>query len=959
MSVRQEVRSVLACCLMLLISTAVAVPSVQLSGRTYTADGDTLWMDSDGCRWEVIGDVVTIAPAEGYCAQELADSLSSHGLEIGFFGPSGSYCDVAVPEGSGPLDVLGTCLQHLDIDDAWANTRVRLAAAPSDSFFAEHIGWWRQWNLARIRAEDAWTLETGDTTVVIAVLDTGIEVGHDDLFGNLWVNWAEYSGTPSSDDDNNGYVDDIYGANVDNTSGDVDDVYYHGTVVSGIVAAQTNNDGTGVAGLAGGWYDEAWSVGDRGSGCRIMTAASPTGNKANLRKGLLYAASMGAHVANMSFSTPKTQDWVEAVETAADSGMVLVAAMDNQATAKCPFPAGHEDVIAVGATDYLDRDAFWQNYSDSLEVVAPSGACPTRSGHCHSDCTDRFPEYLCQMPMWCVCDSLFLWSTGDPLSADGYGFFSGTSASTPQIAALAGLLLSADASLNRDEVRALVQASAQDKIGDSEDTRGRDEHYGFGLVDAYAALFLARGGGATTSNLRLCYDVEFDRDVKISSGDTLTLLPGVEVSFASGSDAANLGIDSSRCELIVEGTLIAEGTHADTLVTFTTEVDSAGAWYGIRALADTGTIHMEYCAVENAYKGIAVEAPDSLYVSEVTIEDCVTHGISCKECDSSMTVESCTIDDPGLIGIDASDCDGLLLSDHDITDATAYGIRCLDAEGMTVEDNTILGASGESGFVGIHYVCASGDTTLTIEDNTISRCGARGIYCEGGGDGTSSITGNLISDDGYDRGTVGIYLKTCRAAVHYNETEKKGTGVSVLPGMGTPKWIPDLGNGTSQQQGNNSWLDNTTWYVWTLLASPDTLYAESNWHGMKNPSSSMFSSTVDYLPVLESAPSARINPGADDDESHKYSLSQNRPNPFNPTTTIEYSIWVPGRVTLRVYNMAGKLVRTLVNAVQEPGHHDVIWDGSDDQGRQVAGGVYFARMVSGGETKMRKLILLK
>ncbi|MBN2564260.1 MAG: S8 family serine peptidase, partial [Candidatus Eisenbacteria bacterium] len=875
--------AILAVIFVAVVGAAAFSSDVSVGDRTYREVGDVWFLVGDSGMWEVLPGLVTIVPESGLDAVDVASIADSLGLDIQFQGPWGRYWDLRIGSEVDPIQTAGILYANDMVADAWPDTKARFTSTPSDPYYANHLNWWRQWNLFRIEAEDAWGIETGDTNIVLALIDDGIEQEHEELEGNLWVNWTEYYGLADTDDDNNGYVDDIHGANMTTDDGDVEYVW-HGVCVAGIMAAQTNNDSTGIAGLAGGWYGGGWSPGQRGSGCVILTAASSNVSEAELREGVVYAARNGAHVANMSFEfDDEDEAWDAVIDTAVAAGMVLVAAAGNDADS-VGFPAAYPEVIAVGASDYRDSLAWWSSLGSQLDVLAPSGACPAHGNRCKpKTCWYQWSDD------WkddeCVHDSLFLWTTYDD-AATGYDFFSGTSAAAPQVAALAGLMMSLDASLSRTEIRELLRHSAEDMIGGTSDKRGRDATHGYGRINAYAALFLARGGGATSSNLRLCYDVEFDRDVKISSGDTLTLLPGVEVTFASNSDAANLGIDTDRCELIVEGTLIAEGTHADTLVTFTTEVDSAGAWYGIRALADTGTIHMEYCAVENAYKGIAVEAPDSLYVSEVTIEDCVTHGISCKECDSSMTVASCTITDPGLIGIDADECDGLVLSDHDISDATVYGIRCLDAEGMTVEDNTILGASGESGFVGIHYACASGDTTLTIEDNTISRCGARGIYCEGGGDGTSSITGNVISDDGYDRGAVGIYLKTTRAEVRYNNAEKKGTGVAVLPGLGTPKWLPDLGRDASGEYGNNSWLDNATWHVWTLLQSPDTLRAERNWHGADTVSAGMFSPTVDYIPVLTDTVARRVTPGGDEAETYEYALSQNRPNPFNPTTTI-------------------------------------------------------------------------
>jgi len=89
-------------------------------------------------------------------------------------------------------------------------------------------------------------------------------------------------------------------------------------------------------------------------------------------------------------------------------------------------------------------------------------------------------------------------------------------------------------------------------------------------------------------------------------------------------------------------------------------------------------------------------------------------------------------------------------------------------------------------------------------------------------------------------------------------------------------------------------------------------------------------------------------------------LGQNYPNPFNPVTTIAYQLKEPGRVTLNIYNVAGQLVRTLVDANREAGiNYEARWDGTTRSGERVASGVYFYRLVAKDFVKTRKMVLLK
>ena len=101
---------------------------------------------------------------------------------------------------------------------------------------------------ADIDAPEAWGIHTGSQDIIVAVLDSGVDYNHLDLTANIWVNEAELNGTPSVDDDNNGYVDDIRGWDFADGDNDPKDYYFHGTHVAGIIGAVGNNN-EGVAGV--------------------------------------------------------------------------------------------------------------------------------------------------------------------------------------------------------------------------------------------------------------------------------------------------------------------------------------------------------------------------------------------------------------------------------------------------------------------------------------------------------------------------------------------------------------------------------------------------------------------------------------------------------------------------------------------------------------------------------------
>jgi hypothetical protein len=91
----------------------------------------------------------------------------------------------------------------------------------------------------------------------------------------------------------------------------------------------------------------------------------------------------------------------------------------------------------------------------------------------------------------------------------------------------------------------------------------------------------------------------------------------------------------------------------------------------------------------------------------------------------------------------------------------------------------------------------------------------------------------------------------------------------------------------------------------------------------------------------------------------KLELGLNVPNPFNPSTTIPFTIPSAGRVTITIYGVSGARVRTLVNQEYQPGQHSVLWDGKNDAGWTVGSGVYLARLAHGSEVQSRKLVVTK
>lgn len=298
---------------------------------------------------------------------------------------------------------------------------------PTDALFP------RQTYLDKVSAQEAWDIETGSASVVVAVLDTGIDVTHPDLAGRIWTNTDEVPGN-GIDDDGSGCVDDVRGCafvSFDSgceaaREGDIEDDSGHGTFVAGIIGA--NADGRGIVGVARGVTLMPVKVLDcNGSGISI-----------DVTQGILYAARNGARVINVSLGTDGASAYLqEAVRLAhVEFGALVVAASGNTGGEGVIYPARYDSVLAVGAAAANGTSrAEFSTAGPEVDVVAIGqdvvGTVPPE--HC-----ERFPR--------CVSEE--------------YAIASGTSFSAPQVSGLAALILSHRPFMTADAVAARIKATA-------------------------------------------------------------------------------------------------------------------------------------------------------------------------------------------------------------------------------------------------------------------------------------------------------------------------------------------------------------------------------------------------------------------------------------------------------------------------------------------------------------------
>jgi len=308
----------------------------------------------------------------------------------------------------------------------------RRAGAPNDPRYAE------QWGLEKVQIEAAWDLTAGDPAIVIAIVDSGIDLDHPDLVPNLWTNPGEVAGN-GVDDDNNGYVDDVRGWNFVFGSNDVWDDNGHGSLVSGIAAARSGN-GIGIAGVCGE--------------CRIMPVKvmqpSRVANYSDIAAGIVYATDKGARVINLSLGGYAHSAAVaDAVAYATAQNVVLVGGVGNDNTSMPFYPAAYDDVIAMAGTTISDTRTVFTNYGAWVDVSAPGEDILTTA-----------------------------------LGSD-YITTSGTSMAAPFAAGLAGILLS----LHPDWTPAMVRSQLMHTADSIDDLNpGYEGQLGSGRINAAQAI---------------------------------------------------------------------------------------------------------------------------------------------------------------------------------------------------------------------------------------------------------------------------------------------------------------------------------------------------------------------------------------------------------------------------------------------------------------------------------------
>jgi len=898
------------------------------------------------------------------------------------------------------------------------------------------------------RAVGGWSETLGDSNVVVAVLDSGVDWHHPDLGGPhpdgvngaLWTNWEEYYGVPGVDDDGNGFIDDTRGWDFVNVSsllvypgedfGPADnnpmDFGGHGTLVSGCIAPITNN-GTGIAAIAPGCKIMAVRIGF------LNTDGEGNSYATLMASAFLYAAANGADIINLSFSTGYTAAFASAINAALNAGLVICVSAGNENTDVAGYLQGLEDdrILAVAATGSGDAKSSFSSFGSWVDISAPGEGIFTTAYHFVS-------------------------------GSSTYETTQGTSFSSPIVAGACALIWSAHPEYTSAQVAALIQSSA-------DDLDARNPLYA-GLLGA-GRVNLLRALGDNVHQYPQEFPTLFDAMNSAASGDSIKVRDnaaltapvtvfGEGVKIFGGYDATytTRNLTTGRTQ-ISTGSGGVQMTFAGTL-TPATEVDgfdiSGGAGQNMNIIAPNtrsagGVLVNQVSPTLRNLKvhGNTVGSASQLGCgggilltnSSAVLENCeITgnsgiYGAGVFVIGGAPTFTGCTITDNtvltvnstypprggGLYAMDTNlhleDC---TISDHENADlgggayfGGASTMSTVDIIGGAISGNTAKSAGG-----GLYQTGGSLHMTGTLVENNGKTPSSTfmygggcqvtggaaavldGLVCRGnqaqvgGGVALSGCVGSTVSD-GVFSGNNGQYwggavlMENCTGSTisgntAYGNTGGSGGGFHITncsPTVTRNISAFNLGgagfaNGIAVQTGAPALTCNDVYgnqnLAYSGITDPtgtggniavDPLFCDAangnfglQGASLCRPENSgscgQIGAVLGACYVSEVPVDGGILPAA-------FRVEQNFPNPFNPKTTIRFALPTAARTTVSIFDVAGRHVKTLVDADLAAQTHDIVWTGDDASGQPVAAGVYFYEVRGGDHRAVGRMALVK
>lgn len=800
----------------------------------------------------------------------------------------------------------------------------RVYATPNDGNYSG------QWHLNRandhdVDAPEAWDIETGSTGIIVAILDTGVRYFHKDLGGsaasyttptatdgNMWINWTEKNGTAGVDDDGNGYVDDWVGYDfVDGGSNcwsgedcnvkdnDPRDFNGHGTHCAGNVSAG-NNNGYGTCAPSGGWGNgtlQPTGNGVKAMACRIGWSGTYIIYEVGYvrmdfaAEAFYYAANKGVKIASCSWGSSNSGGVDAAINYFLAQGGMIFKAAGNDGSQTADYMCARTDIISVAATDTTDNAADFTTYGTWVDISAP-GTGILSSYHDHANPAN---DYVATMD--------------------------GTSMATPLTASVAALIWSQNPSWTAAQVRDQLYASADN-------------------IDAYlSSTYIGKMGAGRINAYNAVNTGPVPPVANFVGSPTSGVVP-LTVNFTDQSTGT---INTWNWNFGDGGTSTAQNpSHVyNSTGTFTVTLTVSGS-AGSDSEVKTGYITVSSCLMPVAN---FVGSPVSGYTPlTVNFTDQTT---------GSPTSWSWTFGDGGT--------STLQNPSHVYATAGTYTVTLVATN-----------SCGSDDFTRTNYITVTDPPAQQCDDfndgnytgwtDAYGTWSAASYYLRGNSNTTNA---RLVSPFGsFSTATI-----NCNVRMNTGRTQRKARIIFAYTGTTDYRYVEfdDVANrvnigevlaGRLYTRTYASYTFSTAvWYATTVtVAANGTVTAKVGTTTVVSYAFAARAGTVgvgfnkavsDFDDFCVASTVAVFSSGEITSEPleqtlpESFTLSQNFPNPFNPTTEVVFSIPVAADVSLEVYNVLGQRVAVLTEGSLAAGEHRVTWDASE-----YSSGVYFYRLVA-------------
>lgn len=844
-----------------------------------------------------------------------------------------------------PYYVSSKVKNHSDIEWAEPKFVYEFSFIPNDPSYSS------QFALSKISAALAWNITKGDTSVIIGIVDTGVDWDHPDLAANIWTNWNEIPNN-GIDDDGNGFIDDIRGWDFGGLNGTPDnnpmeDRPDHGTHVAGIASAVTNN-GIGVASI--GFNSGLMPVKVTRDDLR-----GPNGPYIIFGyEGIVYAADNGAQVINCSWGGGGySMLGQQVIDYAISIGSLVVAAAGNSNSIEEFYPAAFRGVFSVASTTSNDTRSSFSNYGRYISVSAPGS------------------------------NIYNTWQNNT------YATLSGTSMASPLVAGLAALTAAHFPSYNP------IQISEQIRVN-SDNINSVNPNFtdllGYGRVNAHSTLL------NTNSKSVRAVEVVFSDEAPGGNGDGIfqpgeTITVGVSfINYLSPTSSLSIELEKkNNFSTVINGNFsagskatleefnnhtnrysfsIANNAPQNSVLQFQLKYSDVAyndfQWISLIAnptyatqfgndvsmtITSKGTLAYNNYPTNSQGNGFRYQGGSNLLFEGALILGTSATKISdaARGSDQGIQNNDFSVVQPFVLSIpgSVSDIQGSAIFNDSNTGTNKIGVTAY-------LNSYTYSAEQDKNFMILDYRFVN--TNSTPVENFFSGLFFDWDFADAGSDITSWDNTNnyafVYRNGGNPNNYVGVALISSENFGFYAIKNDSGDGgFGIYDGFADHEKWQAISNGVSKStagpgdishvvsSGPYSIPVNDTIRVAFAIFAADTKadldIAVSN---ARNRFQLIVTDINDFdVPVISG-----------------FKLEQNYPNPFNPSTVISWQSPEAGWQSIKIFDVLGNEVTILIDEFKSAGRHSVEFDAS-----KLASGVYFYELKTGNFSSTKKLVLLR